>query len=139
MFDRFVDEYNTDRPHEALQQQTPQSVYSASERTYPRRLPPIEYPEEFQVRKVRHAGEIRFAGKLVFVGLTLYHEPVGLVQIDDDLWRMYFAMVPLGLLDAYKGQLHPIARRRKTGTKVRRAAPPAPPANLEKVSPISPV
>jgi len=138
-FDRFVQEFNSERPHEALQQRTPQSIYRASERPYPSRLPPIEYPEGYLVRQVRHAGEIKFRGNLVFVGTALYREPIGLVQVDDDLWKLYYSMVPMGLLDSRKMQIHPIIRRRKTQSGARGVAPPAPPANLEKVLPISPV
>jgi hypothetical protein len=43
-FDRFRQEYNHDRPHEALRDETPASHYQPSGRAYPARLPPIEYP-----------------------------------------------------------------------------------------------
>jgi len=138
-FDQFTEEFNAERPHEALLQRPPQSVYQASLRPYPKRLPPIEYPQGYQVRQVRQSGEIKFGGRLAFVGQALCHEPIGLVQIDNDLWQLYFSMVPLGYLDTYRMKVHPIARRRKNRLQVRGAAPPAPPAKFEKVLPISPV
>jgi len=43
-FDRWRHEYNTLRPHEALADATPASLYTPSPRPYPPRLPPLEYP-----------------------------------------------------------------------------------------------
>ena len=58
-FDRFRQEYNEDRPHEALGDSTPASVYRPSPRPFPDRLPAIEYPGHFQVRFVSTAGTFR--------------------------------------------------------------------------------
>ena len=49
-FNRFRHEYNDDRPHEALDQETPGSVYQPSPRALPRTLAPLEYPGHFEVR-----------------------------------------------------------------------------------------
>jgi putative transposase len=139
-FDRFVEEFNLQRPHEALQQRPPGAVYRASARPYPSRIAAIEYPEGFEVRKVRHTGDIKFRGKSIFVSEALNAEPVGLHQIDEHLWRLYFAMVPLALLDTRTMRLSRIARHRaRKRQETRGAAPPAPPANQEKVLPIRPV
>ena len=46
-FEAFRHEYNEDRPHERLQQQTPASRYQSSARAYAERLPPLEYPGHF--------------------------------------------------------------------------------------------
>src|SRR5262249_32752192 len=53
-FDAFRQEYNTERPHEALGQRPPASVYRVSARVYPRRLEEPTYPTADQVRRVRH-------------------------------------------------------------------------------------
>src|SRR6476661_1330169 len=52
MMDRFRQEYNQVRPHEALQMQTPEDVYAKSPRRFPRRLPEVEYPVTMLVRSV---------------------------------------------------------------------------------------
>jgi len=129
VFDHFVAEFNLQRPHEALQQRTPSAVYRASTRPYPSRLAPIEYPDSYQVRKIRHSGDMKFAGHAVFVSEVLRGEPVGLYQVDEYLWRLYFSMVPLGILDTRTMRISRIKRlgsNRRQG--VRGAAPPAPPA-----------
>jgi transposase InsO family protein len=128
-FDYFVDEFNLQRPHEALQQRPPSAVYRASTRPYPSRLAPIEYPDGFTVRQVRQNGEIKFGGDMLFVSEVLRRESVGLTQVDEHLWCLYFGMVPLGVLDTRTMQLDCITRHApKRVNKVRGALPPAPPA-----------
>lgn len=98
-FDRFVTEYNEERPHEALGQRPPNSVYRGSPRAYPRRVPHIEYPDSYTVRQVRCNGEVKWHGHLVYISQVLPGEPVGFYQIDEHTWRVYFGMLQLGLLD----------------------------------------
>jgi putative transposase len=133
VFDHFLAEFNLQRPHEALQQRTPSALYCASTRPYPSRLAPIEYPDGYQVRKIRHCGDMKFAGHAVFVSEVLRGEPVGLYQIDEYLWRLYFGMVQLGFLDTRTMRISRIKRHRsnqKQGARV--AAPPGPPARRTK-------
>ncbi|HUF09491.1 MAG TPA: integrase core domain-containing protein, partial [Rhodothermales bacterium] len=59
VFDRFRREYNEERPHEALDQRRPSTIYSASGRSYPTRLPAIEYPGHYETRTVSHNGMMR--------------------------------------------------------------------------------
>jgi len=89
-FDRFRAEYNEDRPHEALADRTPASVYRRSRRVFPDRLPPIEYPGHFQVRFVCNAGTFRFQNRLLFIANALKQHHIGLDEIDDDVWSIYF-------------------------------------------------
>lgn len=67
-FDRWRDRYNLERPHEALSMETPAEHYRPSSRLMPRTLPPIEYGENDEVRKVDIAGCIGFRGRSVRVG-----------------------------------------------------------------------
>src|SRR3989442_506388 len=59
-FDRFRHEFNFERPHEALDQQTPASLYATSPRAMPTKIPPLEYPDRFEVRYVSANGGIRW-------------------------------------------------------------------------------
>ena len=95
-FDRWRQEYNTLRPHEALQDATPASAYAPSPRPYPRRLPPLEYPGHYEVRRVSRNGGIRWHKQWVNVSQTLGEEYVGLVEIDDGEWDVYFGPLRLG-------------------------------------------
>lgn len=98
-FNRFVQEYNHERPHEALGQRTPASFYQPSPRDYPARIEEPGYPARFKVRRVRSNGEIKWQGRKVFVSEALRGEPVGLEQIGEGLWAIQFGPLRIGMLD----------------------------------------
>ena len=97
-FDRFRQEFNFERPHEALDMQTPASQYTASTRAMPERLPPLEYPDRFEVRYVSANGGIRWNRQWVNVSVTCVGAYVGLEEIDDGIWNVYFGPLKLGRL-----------------------------------------
>jgi len=112
-FNHFREEFNLERPHEALDMQTPASCYEPSPREMPNRLPPLEYPDRFEVRYVSANGGIRWKKHAwVNVSTVCIGEYVGLEEIDDGVWDVYFGPLRLGRLhdrlmrieDAY-GQL----------------------------------
>jgi transposase InsO family protein len=95
-FNDFVHHFNHERPHEALDQQPPASVYQSSPRSFPNRLPPIEYPSHFEPRLVSRNGGIRWRCRWVNVSHTLAGQYVGFEEVDDALWNVYFGSVLLG-------------------------------------------
>jgi putative transposase len=97
-FDRFRREFNEERPHEALDQRTPASVYQPSPRPMPSKLPPLEYPDRFEVRYVSANGGIRWNKAWVNVSTTCIGEYVGFEEIDDGIWNVYFGGLRLGRL-----------------------------------------
>ena len=114
-FDQFWYVYNFERPHEALGDSPPAQCYEASPRLYPEREPEIEYPGHFEVRQVRHRGEIKWRGERLYVSEALIGEPVGLEQSSDRHWRMWFGAMSVGLLDDHTGEL--LAHRPCAGRK----------------------
>jgi len=98
-FNRFREEFNNERPHEALDQQTPASCYSASQREMPNKLPALEYPDRFEVRYVSANGGIRWNRDWVNVSIVCVGEYVGLEEIDDGIWNVYFGPLKLGRLN----------------------------------------
>jgi putative transposase len=97
-FNHFRTEFNEERPHEALDLQTPASVYESSPRQMPTKLPPLEYPDRFEVRYVSANGGIRWHSKWVNVSIVCAGEYVGLEEIDDGIWDLYFGPLKLGRL-----------------------------------------
>jgi putative transposase len=97
-FNRFRTQYNYERPHEALEQQTPAAVYEPSPRPMPTKLPPLQYPDRFEVRYVSANGGIRWNSAWVNVSIVCAGEYVGLEEIDDGLWNVYFGPLKLGRL-----------------------------------------
>jgi transposase InsO family protein len=128
-FDRFLTEYNEERPHEALGQEVPASLYRPSLRSYPRQLPEPEYPTHFETRVAYPNGVISFGTTQWYVSNCIAGERVGLEPCDDGRWRVHFGWVPIGILDLRRaaernhrnfGTLVPIAdpalpRRRRRG------------------------
>jgi putative transposase len=96
-FVRFVDEYNTVRPHDAVDHAPPATRYTPSTRQLPRRLPPVEYPGDAQVRRVSAAGRIKWQSREVFLSEVLAGQDVGLTATDDGIWLVSFAALPLAL------------------------------------------
>jgi hypothetical protein len=98
-FDAFRTEHNTERPHEALHQDTPATHYTTSPRPYPSTLPTIEYPLHFLVKKVTDAGTFRFQKRLLYVANSLVDQHVGLEETDDGIWSIYFSTVLIATVD----------------------------------------
>jgi len=62
-FNRFREEFNQERPHEALGMKRPGEVYHASSRTMPKRIRRYDYPSQYLVRRVSRGGTIRVLRK----------------------------------------------------------------------------
>jgi putative transposase len=97
-FGSFRVEFNTERPHEAIGMRTPSELYEPSPRPYPRRLPDPEYPAHYEVRKVSDNGGIRWANRWVNVTSVLGGEFIGLEEVDDGIWHVFFGAHLLGYL-----------------------------------------
>ena len=97
-FNVFIREFNHDRPHEALDMKTPAEVYQPSLRPMPAKLHSPTYPDRFEVRYVSANGGIRWNNRWVNVTSALVGEYVGLEEIGDGLWEVYFGSKPLGRL-----------------------------------------
>lgn len=97
-FNRFRDEYNHERPHEALDQNIPASLYQPSPREMPNKLPPLEYPDHFEKRYVSTNGGMRWNSGWVAVSIVCEGEYVGLEEVDEGIWNVYFGPLRLGKL-----------------------------------------
>jgi putative transposase len=104
-FDIFRHDYNNDRPHEALDDRMPSDYYRKSNRPYVERPHPPDYGNEYRVRHVRHCGEIKFVGKRFYLTELLAGQPVGLREIEDDIWQIKFSFYDLGHIDLIKNKV----------------------------------
>jgi transposase InsO family protein len=98
-FDAWRDVYNFERPHDALGLDVPASRYRPSPRPFPSPLPPVEYECGAEVRKVRDNGQIKFGGRLWFVGKAFYGEPVAIRPVAADVWDVYYCRQVIAHLD----------------------------------------
>lgn len=121
-FDAFRREYNEERPHEALGQTPPCEHYRPSERRMPPTPPEPDYPPSAAVRQVRHNGEIKWNGGLVYVSQTLAGEAVAVEEMADGAWTVRFYAYPIGVIDRrHTGEMK--LRRRSAAAAPPKAAP----------------
>lgn len=105
-FDRFVHEYNEERPHESLSMKTPEEIYVPSTRKMPKHLPPLMYPKSYETRRVCRNGRVSIEGVSYFVSKVLQRESVGLEEIEDGSLRVWAGYLPLGEIDLETEELH---------------------------------
>ena len=106
-FDRFREEYNQHRPHQALGHRTPASCYEPSPRPYPARLAAPDYPAGWTVRRVYERGWFYWEGQHWFLSTALANERIALAPgPGEDHRTIYFGHVTLAYLDQRRGRIH---------------------------------
>jgi transposase InsO family protein len=97
-FDAFVEEFNTERPHEALAMKCPAQLYATSPRPYTG-LPEIEYPFHDREILVTCCGRICMHRKKINVSTVLAGQKLGIREVDDGIWLVSFLTYDLGYID----------------------------------------
>jgi putative transposase len=106
VFDEWRDEFNTERPHQALKGKCPAEVYQKSETKYDPYMEDIEYPRGFKARRVNDRGVMSFRGKRYFVGNPFAGYSVGICMKKDGAQEVWFASRILGTLDLEAGLIN---------------------------------
>jgi len=114
-FDRLRWVFNHERPHEALGQQPPATVYVPSPRPYPARLEEPWYDATHQVRRVKETGQIRWHGDLIFVSEAVRGELVGVAETERGDWTVRFMHLELGRIDRQTRRFTPAWHGRRVG------------------------
>ncbi|GAO02321.1 integrase core domain-containing protein [Anaeromyxobacter sp. PSR-1] len=109
----FRRDYNEERPHEALGQRRPASIYSPSRRQMPARLPALEYACGLDLRRVAHSGHISFKGTRYFISEVLAGQDVGLSEVADDALEVWIGPLAVGYIDLRKCRLVPYGNTRR--------------------------
>ena len=103
---RWRNTYNQIRPHEGLKQRPPGEVYRWKGSRSPSAA--LTYPNDWQVRRVRSNGQIRWQGQKRFVGEAFVGYPVGLRPRGQGRWAVRFAGMLIGeLWDCDTGGMRP--------------------------------
>lgn len=109
-FDRWRHTFNTERPHEALGMQRPAERYRRSARRYTDHPAPAAYPRHYEIRRVKSTGIVRWRNRAWYLSAALRGMAVGLTEVDEARWAVYFGELLLGYLDARTpGSLQPAA------------------------------
>ena len=106
-FDTFVQQYNHDRPHQALAMRVPADVYTRSPRVY-RGLEELTYPFHDGTFTVTHCGRICFKGRKVNLSHVFAGQNVGVTQVGERIWLVTFMRYDLGYFDDETCRLEPI-------------------------------
>ena len=98
VFDRWRQDFNHVRPHEALGGKTPAEVYKPTERRRP--VPrAYEYPKRFYVARVDSNGIVRFRRDYCRVGIPFAGLDIGIEVIDARRVRFWLHEIDLGLFE----------------------------------------
>jgi transposase InsO family protein len=106
-FDEFVEEFNTERPHEALEMRRPADLYTVSSKPYVG-LPELEYPLHDREYLVTACGRICMHRKKINISTVLAGQKLGLNEVDDGIWLISFMHYDLGYIDLEQKTLQPI-------------------------------
>jgi transposase InsO family protein len=106
-FDRFVEEFNNERPHEALAMKTPAEVYSPSPRPY-NGLPGLAYPLHDRDVVVTACGRVCLHRKRVNLSQVFAGQRVGIKEVDEGIWIVSFMHYDLGFIDLEQKTLQPV-------------------------------
>src|SRR5262245_64507137 len=134
-FDAFLEEFNQERPHEALAMKCPAEIYSASLRPY-RGIPEPHYPFHDRTVVVTSCGRLCLYNKKINLSVTLAGQAVGVKEVEDGIWLVSFMNYDLGYIDLEEKTLQHLENpfgpkvyavsggQRNIGTKHTRRCPP---------------
>lgn len=100
--------YNEERPHQALNNDTPAEHFAPSPRRWDGILRSPDYGDEDEIRRVRHNGEIKWLGTTIYINQALSGEPIGLREQMDGSFVVRFGPVLLGTIEHHGDRLRRI-------------------------------
>jgi hypothetical protein len=106
-FDAFLEEFNQERPHEALAMKCPAEIYSASCRAY-RGIPEPHYPFHDRTVVVTSCGRVCLYNKKINLSVSLAGQAVGVKEVDHGIWLVSFMDYDLGYIDLEEKTLQPL-------------------------------
>jgi|SRR5579863_4678442 len=106
-FDAFLQEFNTERPHEAIGMKCPAELYEPSTRTYTG-LPELGYPFHDREILVTVCGRICLHRKKINLSTVFAGQTVGIKEVDDAIWLVSFMHYDLGYIDLEQRTLQPL-------------------------------
>jgi transposase InsO family protein len=106
-FDGWVQEFNYERPHEALAMKCPADLYAPASRQY-HGLPDLEYPLHDREAVVTHCGRLCLHRKKINISKVFAGQKLGIREVDDAIWLVSFMHYDLGYVDLEEKTLQPI-------------------------------
>jgi len=106
-FDDFLECYNHERPHQALDMKYPAELYQPSARVY-RGLDELNYPFHDRTLTVTQCGRICFGKRKINLSQVLAGHNVGIKQVSENIWLVTFMHYDLGFFDHETCRLEPV-------------------------------
>ena len=106
-FDAFIEEFNNERPHEALNMQCPGELYVPSCRPY-QGIGEPRYPFHDKTVVVTNCGRLCLYRKKINLSTCLAGQAVGIKEVDDGIWLVSFMDYDLGYIDLEEKTLQPL-------------------------------
>src|ERR1700732_3905462 len=106
-FDDFLEEFNNERPHEALDMKCPAEVYTPAIRRY-RGLPELAYPFHDRVIHVTNCGRICLHRKKINLSTVFAGQALGIKEVEEGIWLVSFMEYDLGYIDLEEKTLQPL-------------------------------
>jgi len=106
-FDAFVEEFNTERPYEAIAMKCPAEIYRPSPRPY-HGLPDLAYPFHDRDILVTACGRICMHRKKINISTVLAGQSLGIKEVDEGIWLVSFMRYDLGYIDLEQRTLQPL-------------------------------
>ena len=106
-FDHFIDEYNNERPHEALSMKCPADIYKPADRQY-HGLPELDYPLHDHTVTITACGRLCLQRKKINISTVFAGQTLGLREVDDSIWLVTFMHYDLGYIDLEEKTLQPV-------------------------------
>ncbi|HWS72126.1 MAG TPA: integrase core domain-containing protein, partial [Thermoanaerobaculia bacterium] len=96
LFDAFRRMFNHERPHESLNQDRPAARHRASPRSFPDRVPVVEYEPHFETKFVDAKGRMYWLGERIYFSDAFASERIGFERIDYSSWRVHYGSFVIG-------------------------------------------
>jgi putative transposase len=106
-FDDFVECFNNERPHQALNMRCPAECYVPSSRPYAG-LPELDYPFHDKAVTVTTCGRICFNRQKINLSTVFAGQKVGIKQVSEQIWLVSFMDYDLGYFDDETCRLEPL-------------------------------
>jgi transposase InsO family protein len=106
-FDEFVQEFNHERPHEALDMKFPAERYVASFRAYDG-LSELSYPFHDRSVVVTSCGRVCLHRKKINISHVFSGQTLGLKEVEENVWLLSFMDYDLGYIDLDEKCLQPL-------------------------------
>jgi transposase InsO family protein len=105
-FDDFVQEFNAERPHQAIGMKCPAELYIPSPRPY-QGLPELAYPFHDRDVLVTACGRLCLHRKKINISTVLAGQRLGIKEVDEGIWLVSFMHYDLGYIDLEQKTLQP--------------------------------